>query len=478
MRKEQFYEITSYIGSLIEGTEFEHKVYAVGGSVRDLIMGNDIKDIDLVVEMPDGGVKFANWLDEKGLTHANCIYPTYGTAKFCLNEYPDEEIEAVMTRGEKYTDPNSRNPVCSYDNIQSDAIRRDLTINAIYYNVSTGEIYDPTGGEDDIKNQRPVKVTNDNPDVIMEDDPLRICRVIRFASRFNLPIEEKTYASMKKHVDRLEIISKERIRDEFCKIITDKHAERGIKMLIRIGAMKYIIPELVETVGLEQNKYHFGDVFEHTMMLLHYYHNQMRGSKGKADLTTVLALLLHDIGKIKTKTIKDGKIHFYDHEFVGAGMVEPILRNLKFDNDTINEVKFLVKNHMRTKNFSDDMVKIKPKSFNKLAYECGCKERWLRLATVIECDNMSHKLEHNIRGQFNTMFASLPKASKMFGYKLPITGEDIMSELNISPGRDVKLVLDKMLKRAFVNPEITKESCIKQLKHIYKEVVNEKTKEN
>lgn len=476
MRKEQFYEITSYIGSLVEYTKFENHVYAVGGSVRDLLMGNDIKDIDLVIDLPDGGVELANYFKEKGYCHNVVIYPTYGTAMFHLNEFPDEEIECVMTRGEKYVDKDSRNPVCVFDTLEADAIRRDLTINAIYYNVYTGKILDPTGGAGDIVNKRPIKVTNENPDVVFDDDPLRILRVVRFATRFNLPIDQLTWNSMVKNVDRLEIISKERIQAEFNKIITDKHATKGIEELCLIGAMKYIIPEFIKTIGMEQNDYHFGDVYTHSMSVLGYYHSQMRGEMGKSDLITALACLLHDIGKIKTKTIKDGKIHFYDHEYVGYTMISDILKRLKYDNDTIKEVEFLVKNHMRTKNFGDDMVKIKPKSFNKLAYECGCKERWLRLATVIECDNMSHKIEHNIRGQFNTMFASLPKATKMFGYKLPVDGDDVMRELDLKPGRDIKLVLDRLLKMAFQNPDIDRKTCLKQIKFVYKQIKNEMKK--
>lgn len=308
------------------------------------------------------------------------------------------------------------------------------------------------------------------------DDPLRILRCVRFSCKLGFTISKETWISMVKNVDRLEIISKERIQAEFNKIITDKHAVNGIKMLVDIGAMKYIIPELIETIGMEQNDYHFGTVYEHTLALIDYYHSQMRGEKGESDLVTSLACLLHDIGKIKTKTIKDGKIHFYDHEYVGYSMISNILKRLKYDNDTIKEVEFLVKNHMRTKNFGDDMVKIKSKSFNKLAYECGCKERWLRLATVIECDNMSHKIEHNIKGQFNTMFASLPKATKMFGYKLPVDGDDVMRELDLKPGRDIKLVLDRLLKIAFQNPNIDRESCLKQIKFIYKQIKNEMKK--
>lgn len=151
MRKEQFYEITNYIGDIIKGTQWENRVYCVGGCVRDLQMGNDIKDIDIVIDIPDGGVDFANWCKKQGYTKTVVVYQTYGTAAMKIL---NEDIECVMTRGEKYLDSGSRNPEVKFANLKEDAFRRDLTINALYYNCSTGEIMDPTGyGLIDIENK-------------------------------------------------------------------------------------------------------------------------------------------------------------------------------------------------------------------------------------------------------------------------------------------------------------------------------------
>lgn len=145
MTQKEFYNITEYIGEIIKGTEWENHIHCVGGSVRDLQMGNDIKDIDLVIDLPDGGVNFANWCKEQGLCHSVNIFETYGTAMFKFTKFHDEEIECVMTRGEKYLDDGSRNPTVQFADLMEDAFRRDLTINALYYNCSTGEITDPTG---------------------------------------------------------------------------------------------------------------------------------------------------------------------------------------------------------------------------------------------------------------------------------------------------------------------------------------------
>jgi putative nucleotidyltransferase with HDIG domain len=319
-----------------------------------------------------------------------------------------------------------------------------------------------------------IKTTNENPDIVFDDDPLRILRVIRFSVRYGWDIEGNTYESMKKYVDRLDIISKERIKDEFNKILLSDNATMGIRMLCDIGAMKYIMPEVDKMIGMEQNAYHFGDVFEHTMALLDYDTKHFKDG----DVAVRLALLLHDIGKIRTRSVgDDGRVHFYEHEFVGSEMVVDILKRLKYDNKTIDTVQFLVKNHMRTKSFGNDCVKVKPKSFNKLAYTCKNEYLYKALARVIDCDNNSHKEEHNITGQYDYFVNHMYEASKMFNYKLPVNGNDVMDVLKISGGLLVKKVLDALLNRAFPNPDtLTRESCLKQIPKIAMEILKKEKK--
>ena len=151
MTREEFKKIANYIGDIIKDTPWHQHIYIVGGSIRDLCMGNDIKDIDLVIDLPNGGVDFANWCKEQGYTKTVVIYETYGTAAMKIL---NQDIECVMTRGEKYLDDGTRNPTVEFADLKEDAFRRDLTINALYYNVSTGEILDPTGyGIKDIENK-------------------------------------------------------------------------------------------------------------------------------------------------------------------------------------------------------------------------------------------------------------------------------------------------------------------------------------
>ena len=467
MTREEFKKITEYIGSIIKGTSFENHIFAVGGSVRDFYMGNDIKDIDLVIDLPHGGVDFANWCKDQGYTKTVVIYETYGTAMFMFKQFPGEEIECVMTRGEKYLDDGTRNPTVEFNTIEEDVIRRDLTINSLYYNCSTGEILDLIDGRSDIDNHI-IKTTNPDADQIFIDDPLRCLRVIRFAARYGWEIEKKTYESMKRNVQRLKIITKERIQAEFNKILMSENAVMGINMLHDIGAMTFIVPEFEKCYGLTQNRFHFGDVAEHTLAVLDYHCKHF-----DVDLTERLACFLHDIGKTATRTIKDGKVHFYDHEYVGAELTGNILRELKYDTDTIKKVQFLIRNHMRTKQAGDGAKYMKDKSLHKLLYECKTFEMFKSLMRIIECDNEAHAKDCCIHNQYSELVAKVElegSHSKMFGYKLPVTGEDIMSVLGLEPGPIIAEINKRLLNQAFMDPEISKERCIKLLPGIKKQV--------
>ena len=474
MTREEFKKIANYIGDIIKDTPWYQHIYIVGGSVRDFYMGNDIKDIDLVIDLPYGGVDFANWCKDQGYTKTVVIYETYGTAMFMFKQFPGEEIECVMTRGEKYEDKESRNPVTVFADINEDAIRRDLTINALYYNVSTGEILDLVGGQSDIDNHI-IRTTNIDPDVVYDDDPLRILRTVRFSTRYRWEIESKTYKSMKKYAKRLKIITKERIQAEFNKILMSENAVMGINMLHDIGAMSFIVPEFEKCYGLTQNRFHFGDVAEHTLAVLDYHCKHF-----DADLTERLACFLHDIGKTATRTVKDGKVHFYDHEYVGAELTGDILRELKYDTDTIKKVQFLIRNHMRTKQAGDGAKYMKDKSLNKLLYECKTFEMFKSLMRIIECDNEAHAKDCCIHNQYSELVAKVElegSHSKMFGYKLPVTGEDIMSVLGLEPGPIIAEINKRLLNQAFMDPEISKERCIKLLPGIKKQaedVLNKK----
>ena len=155
MKIEKYKEILNHLKAIIAGSEFENHLFAVGGCCRDFIMGNEIKDIDLVLDIPDGGIRFAEWMEKNHFTLGHVVtYPTYGTAMFKLAAFPNVEIECVQTRKEQYHDESSRNPETAYGTLEEDAFRRDFTCNTLLYDITNNKILDITGyGINDIKNR-------------------------------------------------------------------------------------------------------------------------------------------------------------------------------------------------------------------------------------------------------------------------------------------------------------------------------------
>lgn len=460
MTKDKFLEICHYLKHILSDSDFIGHTYVVGGAVRDFIMGNEIKDVDLVVSLPLGGLNLANWLyDNDFLAYKPVLYPTYGTSMFQLKEFPDIELEAVQTRKEQYKDKNSRNPETVFGTLIEDAMRRDLTINALYYNIDSGKIEDITGqGLNDIE-KHIIRVTSD-PDVVYQDDPLRILRCIRFSSRFGWRIEEATFCGMIRNVHRLEIITKERIKDELNKMLLTKKPSVALNMIRSIGATDYIATELGMTYYIHQNKYHnYNTVWEHTMMV-------MDNSMPRLELR--MAALLHDIGKTVTETTdSDGNVHFYRHEFASSDMCDTILRRLKYSNDVIRKVQIMVKNHMRTKQFGDDLSSMKTKSLLKLEYELG-KDNFDNCLDLIDADNLSHGKGYCLPNQVKNIRKKVKELEEqgisMFSYRLPIDGNDVMRELGIPPSSKVRDCLKWAMKFAYNEPNITREKLLKQIK--------------
>lgn len=244
MTKEKYEEIVDYLRTVIEGTPWEGKVYTVGGCLRDALMGHDIHDVDLAVATPDGGCLFPLWLEKQGLTLVPpTLYRRFSSSRLRLKRFPDDEIEVVQTRREQYTDANSRNPEVCFGSLQDDCERRDLTINSLYQNVTTGEMLDLTGrGVDDIRHHR--IMTPMKPDDTYSDDPIRILRTIRFAVRYGWHIPDDVWQAMKDNAARIKIVRRPRIATEFEKIMASNNPVKLLRMMKDLGVMFKVMPEL------------------------------------------------------------------------------------------------------------------------------------------------------------------------------------------------------------------------------------------
>lgn len=247
-------------------------------------------------------------------------------------------VELVTARRESYSE-ESRKPDVEPATLLEDARRRDFTINTLLKNIHSGEIADPLkGGHADL-NARILRTPLDANETF-SDDPLRMIRAVRFRARFGLTPAPGLYEAISANLERLRIVSFERIRDEFEKMLAGPNASDALEDLMETGLLSVFAPEFAEGISIDQGSYHSKDVWGHTL-------DVVRKAEGSG-LLVMLGALFHDIGKPRTRSVEpSGRVRFFGHEDVGAVMTSKILRRLKFSNDVIEDVSALVKNHMR-----------------------------------------------------------------------------------------------------------------------------------
>lgn len=349
MTKEKYDEILAYLRGVIQGTQWEGKVYTVGGCLRDALMGRDIHDVDLAVNVPDGGVLFPIWLDRQGLTTVPpTLYRRFSSSRLRLKAFPDDEIEVVQTRREQYTDANSRNPEVCFGSIMDDCERRDLTINSLYQNVTTGELLDLTGrGIDDIRHCR--IDTPMEPDETYSDDPIRILRTLRFAVRYGWEIPERLWKAMKANGGRMKIVRRPRVSTEFEKMLLSNDPVRLLRMMKELGVIFKVFPELCHLYRIRDHSRReelgpnapLPTLWDVTLERL----GKVVGSP-EDSLQARFAALFSQFHRIKLPyTYADKKEKTEKERRRGRGrsaVVTTALRRLMYDYDFIREVKALL----------------------------------------------------------------------------------------------------------------------------------------
>jgi poly(A) polymerase len=459
-----------FLSKEIRGSRFKGKVYIAGGYVRDELLGLDPKDIDLVVELPNGGIDFAEWITKKHGVYKQgsnpVVFPKFGTAKFQLfgiqhkgQDLSSLEIEVVMTRKEKYTDSQGRKPDVSPGTLKDDVERRDFTVNSMLKDLTTGEIIDLTGmGRKDL--EVGVIRTPLDPDVIFHEDPLRMLRAVRFATKYNWQLPMFMIRSMKKNASKLNNISSERIRDELNKMLVTNSPDKAIRLLQITGLNRHVAPELDGLVGMAQNKYHKDDVMKHTFEVL-----KMVPPK----LETRLAALFHDVGKLQTKSIVDNEVHFYGHEDVSVELAREIMVRLKYPKEVIDKVTTAIGGHMKTKPFGDE-GNMSDKALRKFARSLG--DHLEDTLDLIDADNQAHHPNYNMPNQVANIRKKLKTLSSIDvgSPKLPLNGKDIMNTLGIPAGPVVGKLLALVQDAWDENPKITRDDAIAIVRVGYREL--------
>lgn len=489
-------EIKNIVGKL---NEAGYKAYLVGGCVRDLLLGAEPKDWDvatnakpeevqavfpdsvyendfgtvLVKLKPRTDADSPRWISKYSTGQAqndaeNSQHKSVSSPRKSVSVV---EITTFRIEG-RYTDKRHPDEIKFAKSIEEDLSRRDFTVNAMAIDVvnvvnDVGEasvknprlqraqrynersdttaitfaLIDPYGGQDDLKNK--IIRTVGDPNERFGEDALRLMRAVRFAVQLDFQIEFNTRRAILKNAGLLEAIAKERIRDEFQKIIMSDRATAGILLLEELDLLRYVVPELREGLGVGQNKHHIYTVFEHNIRALDYT------AKKNYSLEVRMASLLHDVGKPRVKGGDGPNSTFYGHEVVGAKMSVKILDKLHFPKDFVEKVGHLVRYHL----FYYNVGEVTEAGVRRFLRRVGT-ENINDLIRVREADRIGSGVPKAVPYKLRHLLFMIEKVKHdpISPKMLKINGTDIMELLKITPGPKVGQILNVLLEEVLDNP--------------------------
>jgi len=403
--------------------------FVVGGFVRDTLLGKSTNDIDIMVE--GDGIKFAKLLAKSLKVEVTVDYDKFGTA---LIPHHEVEIEVATARKESYA-ADSRKPDVKPSTVEEDMSRRDFTINTIAVSIlpgSFGEIFDPFGGIRDL--QKKLIITPLDPDITFSDDPLRMLRAVRFAAQLDYKIAPATLDSISRNTQRLEIVSKERIRDEILKSLSTDIPSIAFYHMKDTGLLSYIFPELDVMSGVDiiDGKGH-KDVFIHTLQVVD------NAAKLSQKMEIRFAALVHDIAKPPTKRFYKGKgWTFHGHDEIGRRMLKKVARRMKLSNHLRDYLMLLTKLHLRPialakKEITDSAVR-------RVMVEAGAYIDDLMILCRADITTKNPRKVAKYIGNFEKveeLMQDVKLRDEMKAFQSPVRGEEIMKEFNLNPGREV-----------------------------------------
>ena len=411
--------------------------YVVGGYVRDLYLERPSKDIDCLVV--GSGIRVAEQLATRlGRGAHISVFRNFGTAQL---KYKGQEVEFVGARRESYS-RGSRKPIVEDGTLDDDLDRRDFTINALAVclnNARYGELVDRFDGLLDLEDG--IIATPLDPDVTFSDDPLRMMRCIRFSTQLNFRIEDETEQALARNAERINIISQERIIDEFNKIMLAPTPSIGLVELSRSGLLPLIFPELAALEGVEvRNGRAHKDNFYHTLEVLD---NVSHHGGERATLWLRWAALLHDIGKPRSKRWENGVgWTFHNHNYLGQKMVAGIFRRMKLPTDErMNYVEKLVGLHMRPIAIADDEVT--DSAVRRLLFEAGEDIEDLMILCEADITSRNQQKKQRFLDNFQLVRQKLADLQERDNYRTwhnPISGEEIMETFHLGPCREIGLL--------------------------------------
>lgn len=447
------------------------KAYVIGGYVRDCFLGRPCDDIDVVVE--GSGVDFAGKVaarleeieaEQHKTRHKINVseFKTYGTA---MIKYRGLELEFVGARKESYR-KESRNPIVENGSLTDDQLRRDFTINAMAFSLCKedfGALVDPFGGLSDL--ERGIIRTPQDPDITFSDDPLRMLRAVRFATKLSTPqlqfcITPECMEAMRRNRNRLQILTRERIAEELNKMLVVPKPSKAFRLMDEAGLLELILPSLTALKGVNvmEGKGH-KDNFDHTLQVLDNVAELEMESRPEPNVWLRWAALLHDVGKARTRRY-DPSVGwtFHGHEVVGGRMVPKIFSSLKLPlNEKMEYVKKLVELHLRpialvTEEVTDSAVR-------RLLFEAGDDIDDLMILCHGDITSKNLRKVERLHANFELVQRKLVEVEEkdaIRNFKNPIDGDYIMKLFGIEPCRTIG-ELKEYVKEAILNGDIPNE---------------------
>ena len=433
-----------------------HELYLVGGSVRDAVLHELGEDLDFTTPAsPDEieallrGVSRQVWTVGKKFGTIGARLPREPAVEGAgegTDDSADWVVEITTYRADSYQ-PDSRKPEVRFgDSLVGDLVRRDFTVNAMAVDVvgppNADSFIDPFGGLADLTLSR--LRTPGTAEQSFSDDPLRMLRAARFAARLQFAPTPDVVESMTRMAGRLSIVSAERIRDEFSKLLLTDQPRVGLDLLVRTGLADVFVPEL-GALRLERDEHHrHKDVYAHSLTVLDQAISLERQRGHRPDLVNRLAALLHDIGKPKTRKFEPGgKVSFHHHDVVGAKLVRKRLTALRYPSEVVEAVAELVALHLRFHGYGDPSgagPEWTDSAVRRYVRDAGDQVERLHLLTRADCTTRNQAKALRLRRAYDELeqrIAVLAEAEELDAKRPDLDGNQIMTILDIPPGRQV-----------------------------------------
>ncbi len=417
-----------------------YKLALVGGSVRDAILGRLRGDLDFTTSAPPEVSRkiISNW--------AQSVWDigiAFGTV---AGKKGDTTVEVTTYRSESYGH-ESRKPAVTYgDSIEEDLRRRDFTINAMALELTQGkpQFIDPFNGLRDLGAR--ILRTPGTPEESFSDDPLRMLRAARFASQLSFTLAPDVLLGMKEMAARISIVSPERIREEFSKLLLSKDPRTGISILVETGLADLILPEVPKLKLEIDEHHHHKDVYEHSLTVLEQA-IELEDRLGGPNLVIRLAALLHDIGKPKTRNlIEGGGVSFHHHEVVGARQAKERLKALRYDGETIDAVTSLIALHLRFHGYGEG--EWTDSAVRRYVRDAGDFLIHLHVLTRADCTTRNKRKAEILAATYQNLeerIELLMQEEELLAMRPDIDGAEVMRLLNLKPSRAVGEALDFLL---------------------------------